>query len=280
MAKYCGEDLPNLLKAENLYDVPTLFSCLIETLPANAGALIKWVAEVRRKEDSGPSCKEERERLSLKVTFPFCFLILEKAFSPLCNTTSAHLQEVVLQQVRDTRLFTIIHDLQCANIQCCQCPSSSEEDSITRIAGAVCCQGAAMLSGCLVSSDGFCCRETHFNRVQANGDGVQTVISGSVVSQGYEQGVDMLLPVSPRTSSCNSNSVKEIIKYPSNTDVLTVLLLALHPNTWLGIKDERLKAEFQALVSTNSLPEVLKQEVCSHIPSMPICPLLLGRKMF
>ncbi|TVU22818.1 hypothetical protein EJB05_32538, partial [Eragrostis curvula] len=237
MAKYCVEDLPNLLKAENLDSVPTLLSRLIETLPANAGALIKWVVEVRRKEDGAPSLsKEEKERLSLK--------------------------EIVLQQVRDTKLFTIVHDLKCAKIQCCKCSLPTEEDSITRIATAVCCQGAAMLSGSLASSDDFCCRETCFDCVQANGDGVKTVISGSVVSEGKEQGVDMLLPMSPRcTSSCNSSSSNDITKYPSSADVLTVLLLALHPSTWLNIKDESLKAEFQTLVSTDDLPDDLKQEI-------------------
>lgn len=71
MAKYCVEDLPNLLKGENLDNVQTLLSRLIESLPAEAEALIKWVAEVRRKEEGGPSLsKEEKERLFLKVPFP------------------------------------------------------------------------------------------------------------------------------------------------------------------------------------------------------------------
>ena len=76
MAKYCVEDLPNLLKAENLDNVPALLSRLIESLPADAESLIKWVVEVRRKEEGGPSLsKEEKERLFLKVTFlDFCFV--------------------------------------------------------------------------------------------------------------------------------------------------------------------------------------------------------------
>jgi len=120
-----------------------------------------------------------------------------------------------------------------------------------------------MLSGNLVPRDAFCCKETCLKCVQANGDGLKTVISGSVVSEGSEQGVDMLLPMSsPSASSCNSNLRNNVIKYPSTVDVLTVLLLALHPNTWLGIKDEKLKAEFQTLISTDSLPDDLKREVC------------------
>uniref|UniRef100_A0A0A9F8D9 Phytochelatin synthase C-terminal domain-containing protein n=1 Tax=Arundo donax TaxID=35708 RepID=A0A0A9F8D9_ARUDO len=119
-----------------------------------------------------------------------------------------------------------------------------------------------MLSGNLASRDGFCCRETCLKCVQANGDGLKTVISGSVVSEGNEHGVDMLVPIlPPGTSSCNSNLSNENIKYPSSADVLTVLLLALHPSTWLNIKDESLKAEFQTLVSTDNLPDDLKREI-------------------
>ena len=59
------------MKGENLDNVQTLLSRLIESLPADAEALIKWVVEVRRKEEGGPSLsKEEKERLFLKVTFP------------------------------------------------------------------------------------------------------------------------------------------------------------------------------------------------------------------
>ena len=98
--------------------------------------------------------------------------------------------------------------------------------------------------------------------IEANGDGLKTVISGTVVSKGNEQGVDLLLPTSSsKTSSCNSNLRSKIVKHPSSTDVLTVLLLVLQPNTWLGIKDENVKAEFQSLVSTDNLPDLLKQEV-------------------
>ena len=59
------------MKGENLDNIQTLFCRLIESLPADAEALIKWVVEVRRKEEGEPSLsKEEKERLFLKVTFP------------------------------------------------------------------------------------------------------------------------------------------------------------------------------------------------------------------
>ncbi|KAF7094680.1 hypothetical protein CFC21_096974 [Triticum aestivum] len=206
MAKYCVEDVPNLLKDENLDNVTTLLSRLVESLPANAGDLIKCVIEVRRKEEGESSLsKEEKERLFLK--------------------------EKVLQQIRDTDLFRVVHELQYPKGLCGSCSSSSDEDSLAEIAATVCCQGAAFLSG-------------------------------TVVSKGNEQGVDLLLPTSSsKTSLCNSNLRSKIVKYPSSTDVLTVLLLVLQPNTWLGIKDENVKAEFQSLVSTDNLPDLLKQEI-------------------
>ncbi|CAM0913467.1 unnamed protein product [Alopecurus aequalis] len=206
MAKYCVEDVPNLLKDESLDNVTALLSHLVESLPANAGDLIKWVIEVRRKEEGGSSLsKEEKERLLLK--------------------------EKVLQQVRDTKLFNVVHDLQCPKQPCSSCSSSNDEDSLAQIAANVCCQGAAFLSG-------------------------------TVVSDGSEQGVDLLLPTSSsKTSLCNSNLSNKVVKYPSGADVLTVLLLVLHPNTWFGIKDEGVKAEFQNLVSTENLPDLLKREI-------------------
>ncbi|KAM0827486.1 hypothetical protein ACQ4PT_068194 [Festuca glaucescens] len=237
MAKYCVEDVPNLLKDESLNDVATLLSHLVESLPANAGDLIKWVIEARRKEEGESSLsKEEKERLALK--------------------------EKVLQQVRDTKLFNVVHELQYPKGPCSSCSSSSDEDSLSQIAANVCCQGAAFLSGNLVSRYGFCCRETCIKCVEANGDGLKTVISGTVVSDGSEQGVDLLLPTSPsKTSLCNSNLRNKVVKYPSGADVLTVLLLVLHPNTWFGIKNEGVKAEFQNLVSTENLPDLLKREI-------------------
>ncbi|KAL6627224.1 hypothetical protein ACP70R_030950 [Stipagrostis hirtigluma subsp. patula] len=237
MAKYCVDDLPTILKAEGLNNVPTLLSSLIESLPASAEALIKWVVEVRSKQEGGPSLsKEEEERLVLK--------------------------ENVLQQVHDTNLFTVVHGLQSADNPCYSCSSSGEEDSLNRIAASVCRQGAAVLSGNLASRDGLCCRETCSRCAQANGDGLKTVISGSVASEGNEQGVDMLLPTSRScASSCSSNINNKIVKYPSSADLLTVLLLALHPRTWLGIKDEKLKAELRTLVSTDILPDILKREI-------------------
>uniref|UniRef100_A0A453J7E6 glutathione gamma-glutamylcysteinyltransferase n=1 Tax=Aegilops tauschii subsp. strangulata TaxID=200361 RepID=A0A453J7E6_AEGTS len=219
MAKYCVEDAPNLLKDESPDNVTTLLSRLVGSLPANAGDLIKCVVEVRRKDDGG-SClsKEEKERLLLKVSFLFLLLMLMYccAVAPFRNTPYTlliYFQETVVQQVRDTKLFRIVQELQYPK----------------RL------------------------RQAH----------TKNVISGTVVSEGNRQanGVDLLLPATPSEKTlCSPNSTNEAVKYPSSTDVLTVLLLVLHPGTWFGIRDERVKAEFQSLVSTESLPDLLKRE--------------------
>ncbi|XP_006655670.1 glutathione gamma-glutamylcysteinyltransferase 1-like [Oryza brachyantha] len=237
MAKYCMEDVPDLLKDENANNVPALLSRLVKSLPANAGNLIKWVIEVRRKEEGGSGLsKEEKERLVLK--------------------------EMILQQVRDTELFRLLRELQYTKQPCCSCSYSSDDDSFTHIAATVCCQGAALLTGNFSSKDGFCCRETCFKCIQVDDDGLKTVVTGTAVSGVNEQSIDMLLPMSPlETSVFNSKSSNEVVKYPSRTDILTVLLLALHPSTWMGIEDEKLKAEFQSLVSTDNLPDDLKREI-------------------
>lgn len=74
MAKYCMEDVPDLLKDESVDNVPALLSRLVKSLPANAGNLIKWVIEVRRQEEGGSSpSKEANEMPFLKVILIFHF---------------------------------------------------------------------------------------------------------------------------------------------------------------------------------------------------------------
>lgn len=74
-----------------------------------------------------------------------------------------------------------------------------------------------------------------------------TVVSGKVMNGMSEQHVDMLIP--------------SIGMHPASNDVLTTLLLALPPHTWSGIKDETLLHEINSLVSTETLPILLQEEV-------------------
>lgn len=146
---------------------------------------------------------------------------------------------------------------------CCpNAASLNHEDLLTEIAASVCCQGDMLLAGGLGQSKGFCCRETCVKSLKADGDESIPVISGTVVSGGREQGVDMLIPVSRTKSSCCSSSPGNcVVVHPASDDVLTVLLLALSANTWAGIKEEKLLAEVLGLVSIERLPTVLQEEV-------------------
>lgn len=72
MAKYLIDDVPILLKSEDLKNVHEVLSLLLMSLPACAGNFIKWVAEVRRQEEEGSSLsKEEKDRLAVKVLLLF-----------------------------------------------------------------------------------------------------------------------------------------------------------------------------------------------------------------
>ncbi|KAJ3679708.1 hypothetical protein LUZ60_017719 [Juncus effusus] len=68
MAKYLTEDVPQIIKSDNLHTIEQLLSTLFESLPTNAGDFIKCIVEIKGP-DEGRSdiiTQEERERLSLK----------------------------------------------------------------------------------------------------------------------------------------------------------------------------------------------------------------------
>lgn len=101
---------------------------------------------------------------------------------------------------------------------------------------------------------------------RANGDRPVTVVSGTVVNSNGEQEIDMLVPSLANLSCCNSSSDGWYGKHPDSNDVLTALLLALPPETWSGIKDEKVLQEIHSLLSAENLPRMLQEEVMSsHI---------------
>ena len=62
------DDVPNLVKSDDVKDVRKVLSVVFSSLPSNFGEFIKWIAEVRRREDGGQNLsQEEKGRLSLKV---------------------------------------------------------------------------------------------------------------------------------------------------------------------------------------------------------------------
>ncbi|KAJ4844051.1 Glutathione gamma-glutamylcysteinyltransferase 1 [Turnera subulata] len=237
VAKYLMDDVPLRLEADDVKDVEKVLNIVFKSLPSTFGEFIKWVAEVRRQEDGGESLsQEERGRLSVK--------------------------EEVLKQVQETGLYKHVAALLSSANSCCKSlPILQIENNLPDIAASVCCQGAEILAGKSGSSEGYCCRETCVRCLKANGDGAVTLISGTVMDGSSKRGLDVLVPSTQTKSSCDCGPINRVGSYPASNDVLTALLLALPPETWSGIKEEKLLKEICALVSTENLPILLQEEV-------------------
>lgn len=164
----------------------------------------------------------------------------------------------MLKQVQDTGLYKHVTGILSSETR----SSSGLQDSLPDIAASVCCQGAGIFAG-NSGSNKYCCRETCVRCYRAtNVDKRVTVVSGTVVNGGGEQGVDMLVPLSQAEPSlCGGDSCSYSGMHPVSNDILTALLLALPPETWSGIKDKEVLHEVSGLVSTDSLPPLLQEEV-------------------
>ncbi|KAK6937747.1 Phytochelatin synthase, N-terminal catalytic domain [Dillenia turbinata] len=237
-ATYLIDDVPALLESDNLKDIKDVLSVLFTSLPTNFAEFIKWVAEVRRREDGGQTIsQEEKGRLAIK--------------------------EEILKQVQETGLYKHVTEILSSNSSCFRNTSAhAHKDKLPEIAASVCCQGAQLLAGTSGSSAQFCCRETCMEYIKANGDKPIAVVSSTVVDGTNEQGVDVLVPLSQMPSSCcDCNADNYIGMYPASSDVLTALLLALPPETWSRIKNETLLHDIHNLVSTENFPTLLQEEV-------------------
>nr|XP_043609971.1 glutathione gamma-glutamylcysteinyltransferase 1-like isoform X2 [Erigeron canadensis] len=225
IAKYLLEDVPTLLSSKNVKDVKDVFSIIFSSFPSKFLEFIKWVAEVRRQEDGGQDLSlEEKQRIAIK--------------------------EEILKQVQETPLYKNVTELLFLGKSC-----SCKDSCLTDIAKSVCCQGARLLERVSESSsaNGFCCRETCVNYLKSNGDTPVTVVSGTVTNGIGIQQVDVIVP-SSGLSGC-------VGMHPTSNDVLTVLLLALPPQTWFGIKDENLLQDINTLVSIDNIPVLLQEEI-------------------
>ncbi|XP_031284381.1 glutathione gamma-glutamylcysteinyltransferase 1-like isoform X1 [Pistacia vera] len=236
IARYLMEDVPNLVKSKDFKVIENVLSFVFKSLPSNFGEFIKWVAEVRRREDGDNSLsQEEKGRLAVK--------------------------EEVLKQVQETGLFKhVVAFLSSVNSCCRNMPSLGHKDDLPDVAASVCCQGAEILAGKFGSSVRFCCRETCVKCLNTDGDNPTTVVSATVVDGSSQQGVDVLVP-SSQMGDCGCGPSDCIGMYPAGNDILTVLLLALPTETWSGMKDEKLSKEIHDLVSTENLPTLLQEEV-------------------
>ncbi|PNX54719.1 phytochelatin synthase, partial [Trifolium pratense] len=104
-AKFFINDVPSLLKSEDVKDISKVISIIVTSLPSTFEEFIKWVAEIRRQEDGGSSLSEE-----------------EKA--------QAVVKEEILKQVRRTGLFK--HVVSFLSHSCSgHTPSSGDGDTLT-----------------------------------------------------------------------------------------------------------------------------------------------------
>ncbi|KAH9785274.1 glutathione gamma-glutamylcysteinyltransferase 1 [Citrus sinensis] len=238
IAKYLLDEVPKIVKSKDFKDFGEVLTVLFTSLPSNFGEFVKWVAEVRRREDGDHSLsQEEKGRLALK--------------------------EEVLRQVQETLLFKHVVTFLSSVNSCCRSMSVLvHKNELPDIAEKVCCQGARILAGKFDSSERFYCRETCVKCLKANSDKPVTLVSGTVVNGSIEQEVDVLVPSSQIGGcGCGCGPSNCIGIYPAGNDILTVLILALPKETWSGIRDEKLSRQILGLVTTENLPTLLQEEV-------------------
>ena len=79
VAKFLTEDVPQLLKSEDLKDIQEVLSLAFKSPPSELRGLITWIAEVCRQEDGNLTLSEEdKERLAIKVfTLHFLFFFCD-----------------------------------------------------------------------------------------------------------------------------------------------------------------------------------------------------------
>ncbi|XVF72042.1 hypothetical protein PTKIN_Ptkin12aG0089600 [Pterospermum kingtungense] len=239
VAKYLTEDIPLLLTSKSLKNVDDVLCVVLKSAPPSLRDFIKWVAEVRRQDEcSTILSEEEKGRLALK--------------------------EEVLKQIRETGLFKhVARYMAFESSLCSNVASLDYRDELSDIAANICCQGVELLTGKLRSSNGMCCKVTSVKLLKADNEEPVTMVSGTVISNATEQRIDMLIPSSQLEPSCLCDFDQNICcgMHPSIGDGLTVLLLSLPKDTWLGLREEKLQAEMKGLTSVDALPTLLQGEV-------------------
>ncbi|XP_020220484.1 glutathione gamma-glutamylcysteinyltransferase 1 isoform X2 [Cajanus cajan] len=221
IVKFLLDDIPILLKSEDMKDIHQILSIIVTSLPSNFEEFIKWVVEIRRQEDGGPS-EEVLKQLQGTELFKYVNSYLSNSYN---RQTTASVNGNTLP----------------ASV-CCQGPKilGGKPDSSV----GYCCRETHMRS--LKAEDDKPITTVSGTVVDGNSEhGVDVLISSSSGKLRY---------------SC-SNPNKNISMHPAGTDVLTVLLLSLPSTTWDGIIDEQLLAKIRDLVPIDNLPTLLQEEV-------------------
>ncbi|KAG8363707.1 hypothetical protein BUALT_Bualt19G0050400 [Buddleja alternifolia] len=139
------------------------------------------------------------------------------------------IKEEVLKRVQETALYKHVTDTLSSEEFLRKIEQNSgQRDCLLNSTATVCCQGAGE-SG----SSNRCYRQV-------------------IVDQGVDMGGLPLSQTEP-SSSCSFN--------PARNDVFTALLLALPPQTWSVVKNEQVLKEISALVSIQTLPSLLPDEI-------------------
>ncbi|GFZ20307.1 phytochelatin synthase 1 [Actinidia rufa] len=197
-----------------------------------------WISTAKYLVDDVPCLLKSKDVKNIKD-------VLSVVLSSLPNNFSEFIKWVVEVRRQEengglslTRGEWCYQEFLSSEKSCCRTiPRTAHEDNLPDIAACVCCQGAGLMSGISGLSHGFCCQETCVKCIKINGEKPVTVVSATVVSNNGEQGVDVLVSSSQSEASSCSCSTTNIGTYPGTNDVLTVLLLALPPETWSDIKE-------------------------------------------
>ncbi|PKI71906.1 hypothetical protein CRG98_007674 [Punica granatum] len=245
IAKYLMDDIPRLLKSEHVKDIRRLIGVICESLPPDFEKYIHWIVEVRRAEDAGTNkCREEKGRLDV--------------------------MDEVLKQVQETDLHQDVLEFLLSSSCCTRLPSSfNEEENLQKFVSSIRCKCAEILAGNIGCSGCSHCGETEnctkCISADDNNNNATTVLRETVAYGQNEEKVEMLIPFSQvKVEHRDSNDLggNACIKLqPAGSNILTVLLLALPPETWSRVKNPELQQEMYGIFSTENLPPLLQEEV-------------------
>ncbi|KAL0375552.1 UNVERIFIED_CONTAM: Glutathione gamma-glutamylcysteinyltransferase 1 [Sesamum calycinum] len=221
-AKYLMDDVPVLLSSDNVKDIKHAILTVFSSLPSDFSEFIKWVVEVRRKEDvSQALSQEEKSKLAMK--------------------------EEVLKLVQETVLYKhVTKTLSAENSFCTIEQTLSHINHLPNTGAGACCRET--YAGSYKATNG----DKHVTVASGT-------VANNTVEQGVASLVPLSqreLDSCTFGNSCGCSAIQ-----PASTDVFTALLLALPLQTWSAIKDRKVLEEISIVVSIENLPSFLQDEI-------------------